>query len=350
MTFFTTLGIVVSILGGFFLLTLLVLGWRVRRGLKQIARIAGSGMLAPTPARVHLQPREKIAWDDEAKANAFLQSLWRLGFQDAGSYEIPEMPGVKVRALARPEEHLWSLVYEHPIAGVWMDFVTRYADGGSLTTANARHGDELEHRPAHDKIYAPELDAEALYQRHLAERRAVEYQEVAPENFSSEFEKAYADEMDWRLGRGMVTDTEIRALAAKSGQELSDEEMALLRQTNQSQASAVLSEAIRDRFLQQTPLSAAEWEKLRTRIVIIHDRMTPETVRAEFQNWSFDSAETGDEELKKASAYPPDLTPCRGFEYLNSTLPATRRFEKIVSFAEPVPADVYQAASTAFSP
>ena len=352
--FFTIVGMIVCALLVLLLLLILVLIWRVRRGLRELSGLAEGGLSLATPARIHLRRREKITWNDEAAVNRLLQHLWPLGFQDVGSYELAEMPLVKVRALARPEEHLWAVVYEHPQAGAWMDLVTRYADGGSLTTANTAHGSEMEHRPGHDKIYAPELDAEGLYRRHLAARRDdVAYQAVAPENFASEFEKAYADEMDWRLGRGMATDDELRAIAARKGQELSDEELALLRQTQTAQASAALTEVIRDRFLEQTSLSAAEWEKLRDRLVIIHDRMAPETVVAQFEAWDFEDEaefEDGEDDEEEQPAYPPGLTPRHGFAHLNSTLPAARRFEKIAEFTEPVPADVYCAASIASGP
>ena len=351
--FFTIVGIVVCTLVVLVLLLILVVLWRVRRGFRELASLAESGLPLVTPARIHLHQREKIRWNDEGAVNRLLQCLWPLGFQDAGSYEIPELSNVKLRALARPEEHLWAIVYEHPQAGVWMDFVTRYADGGSLTTANAPHGSELEQRPGHEKIHAPNLSAAELYRHHLETRRTdVAYTPVAPENFVAEFEKSYADELDWRLGRGVVTDDELRAIAARQGQELSDEDLVLLRQTQAAQASAALTEVIRDRFLEQTSLSASEWEKLRDRLVIIHDRMEPETVVAQFEAWGFEAEtfEDGEDDEDEPSSYPAELTPRRGFAHLNSTLPAARRFEKIAEFTEPVPADVYRAAPVAFGP
>ena len=339
MTFFAIVGIVVCVMVTLFMLTIFLVVWKVRRSFRQLADMVENGLpitSLATPARVHLQPREKITWLDEEKANALLQGLWRLGFQDAGSYEISEMPGVKLRALARPEENLWALVYEHPQAGTWMDVTTRYANGGALTITNTPHGSELQQRPLYDKIFAPELDAEGLYHRHLSERpQNVEFAPVVPENFASEFEKAYAEEMDWRLSRGITTDDELRAMAANSGQELTDEELQTLRQSYEMQTSIALTDAIRERFLEQTPLSAAEWEKLRHRIVIVHDRMPPESVVAEFESWSFDEEmEPDDDEAETTPLYPPDMTPR----------------QKIADFTEPVPASVYRAAPTALSP
>jgi hypothetical protein len=357
---FTIVGMFACVLLAVALLAMLIFVLKLRSALRGAAtELNNLNLQMAVPARVHLQRREKLHWLDEDAANRHLQPLWRLGFQDVGCFEIVEMPGVKLRALARPEETLWAIVYEHPIAGVWMDFVTRYADGertiGSLTTSNAKQGDELEHRPGYDKIYAPELDADGLYERHRAARRTdVAWQPVVPENYPTEFEKAYADEMDWRYSKGGVSENELRAIAAKSGIEMSDDELQSLREANEMQAAHALTEVVRERFLEQTAMPAAEWERLRDRLVIIHERMTPTLVNDEFRTWIFeqDDASNFDEEAADQSAeppYPSHLSARQGFDYLNSTLPAARRFEKIGEVTEPVAADIYRASETAIN-
>lgn len=362
MTFFTILGIVVCVLVVLMILAGFYVVWKIKRTLLSLKEQLGDMPMAmAVPARVHLQRREKLQWNDEEAANRHLQPLWRLGFQDVGSFEIAEMPDVKLRGLARPEESLWAVVYEHPQAGVWMDFVTRYTDGqstiGSLTTSNARQGEELEHQPAHDKIYAPNLSVEELYQRHLAARRSdMEWQSTVPENYPAEFEKAYASEMDWRHTRG-VSEDELRAVAAKSGVEVTDETLQMLRAAQEAQSVAALSEAVRERFLENTAMPAAEWERLRERLVIIHDRMDATAVANEFHAWAFDEDggaydEEEDDDNTNDTApppYPSHLSARQGFEYLNSTLPPIRRFEQISTVEEPVPADVWRASDTAIN-
>ena len=358
MSFFEIIGIVVCVFVVLLILGVLFLVWKLKRAFSDIKDSLGDlQMPMALPARIHPLRREKLTWADEEAVNKLLQPLWRLGFQDAGSYEIEEMPGVKVRGLARPEETLWAVVYEHPQAGAWMDFVTRYADEngstiGSLTTSNASQGDELEHRPNHDKIYDKSLDADGLYQRHLAARRTdISWHPVMPENFQAEFEKAYANEMDWRFSRGGVTEDELRAIAAKSGTEVTDEEIKMLREANEMQAASALSEAVREKFLEQTSMPAAEWERLRERLVIVHDHMSAQNVAQEFQAWTYnendnyDEAEGEDDE----PTYPQELTPRQGFEYLNSTLTPARRFEKLAEIEEPVPAHIWRVPDVTFN-
>ena len=355
--FFAIVGIFVCIIVIILLLGGLFVIWKVRRAFSGLAdQLSDMQMPMAMPARIHAQRRENFAWNNEDVVNKLLQPLWKLGFEDAGFYEIAEMPGVKVRALARPSETLWAVVYEHPQAGVWMDYVTRYVektpDGeniiGSLTTTNATQGEELERQPNHDKIYVSALGAEALYQRHLAMRRSdVEWSAVVPQNFQAEFEQAYAREMDWRYARGGVTEDELRAIATKSGVEMTDDNIKMLRDANEAQAAVALTDAVRERFLEQTSMPAAQWERLRDRLVIVHDRLSAEQVCAEFAAWAFD--EDNEEKDDANTNYPAHLTPRQGFEYLNSTLPVPRRFENLAEVEEPVPADIWRVPDVAFN-
>lgn len=346
--------VVVILLGGLFVI------WKVRRAFSGLVnQISDMQMPMALPARIHAQRRENLTWNDEEAVNKLLQPLWKLGFEDAGFYEIAEMPGVKVRALARPSETLWAVVYDHPQGGVWMDYVTRYIEKtpegeniiGSLTTSNAPQGEELEHQPNHDKIYASALGAEGLYERHLAARRNdVEWHPVVSQNFQAEFEQAYAREMDWRYARGGVTEDELRAIAAKSGVEMTDDNIKMLRDANEAQAAVALTDAVRERFLEQTSMPAAEWERLRDRLLIVHDRLSAEQVCAEFEAWAFDEGDDEDDEDDEANTtYPTHLTPRQGFEYLNSTLPVPRRFEKLAEVEEPVPALIWRVPDVAFN-
>jgi hypothetical protein len=98
-------------------------------------------------------------------------------------------------------------------------------------------------------------------------------------------------------------------------------------------------------------MPAAEWERLRERLVIVHDHMSAQNVAQEFQAWTYnendnyDEAEGEDDE----PTYPQELTPRQGFEYLNSTLTPARRFEKLAEIEEPVPAHIWRVPDVTFN-
>jgi len=66
-----------------------------------------------------------------------------LGFTDTGSYLVPDLAALRLHALSKPDDFAYAVVYEHDAAGVWIDIVTRYQDGTSITYSTAKKGGEL---------------------------------------------------------------------------------------------------------------------------------------------------------------------------------------------------------------
>ena len=110
--------------------------------------------------------------------------------------------------------------------------------------------------------------------------------------------------MDWRNGRGGPTEREIRAIAAESGFEDDDALVEATREQMQEQALADLDETLRERFSRETSLSVAEWERVRDRLVIVHDRLTPEMLDETAAEWV-------DDDVPAPSAVAPGSHPER---------------------------------------
>ena len=107
-----------------------------------------------------------------------------LGFHDAGQYTIEEIPGVNLWAFVNPSEAAYGVVYEHPMAGVAVDFVTQYEDGTGITYTTAPQGDELDRRPGHDKVYLKEASTEELYRKFLKGRPQGARKPVSAQGFA----------------------------------------------------------------------------------------------------------------------------------------------------------------------
>jgi hypothetical protein len=221
---------------------------------------------------------------------------------------------------------------------VWLDLLCRYQDGTSLTYLNTQQGAGLEQRPGHGKMRAPGVDAAALYRRIVAERPQRPLLPAPVEEFPAIFERAYAEEMDWRNSRGGPTAAEVRAVLAEGGTVVTDEEVAATQQLLAYQALEGLEEALREQFLQHSTLTAAEWEEVRERVLFVHDRLPPGSVADLFDEW----IDQEPEELEDVGE--PEIGSVRErFEQRNAALIAGRGFRKIGEVAEPVPADVYVA-------
>ncbi|MBI2192404.1 MAG: hypothetical protein HYU36_10510 [Planctomycetes bacterium] len=210
------LKIVVAIIV-FFVLVLLI-GLLLLRHF--IRKFLGALATANVPDRIHLVRQDSLGWENRETVDQSVQALFQLGFQDAGGYTVQEMPGLKLQGFANVSEALYGVVYEQAPLGVWVDVVTGYEDGGSLTCSNAPRGHELDHRPGHDKIYGQDMDAHGLYQRMVSERLQKAVKPANASQFAIDFERGYAEEMEWRKQRGVTPDEVARV--AQSGQESSE--------------------------------------------------------------------------------------------------------------------------------
>src|SRR4030095_529086 len=119
-----------------------------------LGRAVGQAALNQQPDTISLSPAGPKAWKNAQGAIAFATPLSDRGFQDAGTHTIAEMPGVIVRLMAKPEEHFYAAIYEHPQVGHWMDLVTLFQDGTSVTFTTSKPTG-LAPRPGHPSLHAP---------------------------------------------------------------------------------------------------------------------------------------------------------------------------------------------------
>ena len=328
----------------FIVVVVLVIRAKLRKFVRNLEGMSQSLLASVTPARIHLQSMAVPSWEDAEAVAAQSEELPGLGFVKGGSYQVEEVPGMALEAWFHPERAVTAVIYEHPKAGVWTDMATRYQDGTRATFANTQQGEGVDHAPGHIMERFPGLTARALYERFLAERPDRPAITPTAELFVEVFEKAYADEMDWRNSRGGPTEDEIRRVAELTGEPISEEVLAATREMERSRAAAQLDEAVRERFLAETALSAAAWEKVRERIVVVHDRMTQELFESALmqcnddRDWDDDPAPRIDE--------TPEHSPRRLFAAINARAGDGRRCEKLGEVGQPVVADLYVVPET----
>jgi hypothetical protein len=163
-----------------------------------LGRAIGQAALNQQPDTIHLSPASPKAWKNAQTATSFASPLSDRGFQDAGTYTIPEMAGVVVRLMAKPEEHFYAAIYEHPQVGHWMDLATLYQDGTSSTFTTAKPTG-LAPRPGHPSIHAPG----AGHSRYARARRACETSMMPTTPANGPTERAYAESIAWRKQHGI---------------------------------------------------------------------------------------------------------------------------------------------------
>lgn len=288
----------------------------------------------PVPARLHLERQDTEQWQDRARVEEQLAPLRAAGFEDAGHFLAPQLQGLRLQGLVSSRHRLFAAVYEHPSAGVFTDLVARYADGTTLTYGNLANTPELDQRPGHGKVRCPGAAPGEMLERIMAERPDRPVTEVSPGEFAGFFERAYADEMDWRNSRGGPTAEEVRAVARASGEQVSEEVLEMTRHQLAMQALGGLEEGIRERFLASGAISEAEWDEVEHRVLVVHDRLT----MAHAEELLEEEGETPETAVPTAGK-----TPREWFAARVARLPADRTYRLLGRVTEPVPADLYLA-------
>jgi hypothetical protein len=175
---------------------------------------------------IHLRRDDALVLKDPPGVEARVAPLLTLGFGDGGTWVIEELK-LAVRFLAKPDDGIYAAVYDrHPVAGIWVDLVTLFEDGTSITVNDLKRASALDERPGHTKVRIDGATVEELHARLLAERPRKPMLRLTPADIPARFEKAYADEMAWRDARGGPTEDEIRRIAAASGKTITDEQIA----------------------------------------------------------------------------------------------------------------------------
>jgi hypothetical protein len=162
----------------------------------------GQSALATQPDRIELREAGRQAWQDGGAADRQTEPLLLLGYEQAGTFTIPQMPGVVLRLMVHLRECVLGIVYEHPQSGRWVELATRYAGGTTFTvTSSVDHG--LASRPGHPVMHLAGTAPGALHSRLLALRPSSGTERIEAGRAAEVFEQGYAEAMAWRKSQGV---------------------------------------------------------------------------------------------------------------------------------------------------
>jgi len=167
-------------------------------------RSIGRAALDRQPDSIHLKRFDTAKLRHLERVQSLTTQYQRRGFEDAGLYTIPEMPGVHVRLLANPAESMYGVIYDHPAAGVFYDVVSRTIDGGSWTFTTAR-ATGLKQRENVHMTNLTGAEPSALVDACLRERPSSGLRGCTAGQAVADFESAYAEYMAWMKQRGIST-------------------------------------------------------------------------------------------------------------------------------------------------
>src|SRR5207253_4238259 len=103
-----------------------------------------------------------------------------------------------------------------PKAGIWINFVVLFQDGSSITFTNTQDRG-MEKRPGHPTVHVAGAAAGQLYSIAVAQCPRQPRKVLTPESLVAEFEKAWADRIQWRKSRGGISAAEVASVILSRG-------------------------------------------------------------------------------------------------------------------------------------
>jgi hypothetical protein len=140
------------------------------------------------------------AIDEIAKPPA--AELSASGFIDAGAWNIPPMPKIRLALMVHPGENFLAAIETASSIGAQVNIHTLYADGSVVTYTNSRLPAPKAQRPEQKLVRMPGAAPGTLVSRARNERRRDGISAVSAPEAPNIYERLYADSINYRKAHG----------------------------------------------------------------------------------------------------------------------------------------------------
>lgn len=325
------LGIAALVIVGLVLLGIVWFVWKVVRLVRTAAQQPGSSMAA----RISL-----IADDSESthpqEVSALRSHFQALGFKQSGEFRVDELQGIRLSTWVKPDEEMAAAIYDHATFGVFYDVTAIDHQGYSftVTTSPLSHPENVP--PRCQSIIAVGLPVQEAVRRMRAERPEGNWRDLDVQDIPNAIEEAYARSMDFQIRKGTISEAYVRQIASitNPGMKLTEEQIAKVISNHEAGLRGLIEEACIANFLKTKTLSADEWERVRGSILVVHDRMSTEEVKALVEEYIGDDTQA---KSPRQQIPPQELF----FKYLEKYRLLTK-FKPLGAVESPIPARLFQ--------
>jgi hypothetical protein len=191
----------------------------LKLGFTTFLKAVGTTAVSAQPDTIALTKLPAARWRNPADIEKLVRPLLNAGFTDAGVYSIAQMPGVLVQFLIKSGDNVVAQVHEHPRAGSWVEFITRFQDGTCCVLSTMR--DTGLKRPDWITTIRPAAlqPTDELYRRLVMERKNAFTKAITADTAPREYEAGYARYMAWRKGTEITAEEVVKAdrFASRAG-------------------------------------------------------------------------------------------------------------------------------------
>jgi hypothetical protein len=319
---------------------LFYLRWRIKRYAgSDAAKWAQIGQ-AGVAARISLKPLDAPFHHPE-QVERLIAEVQALGYREHARYSVPEMPTVQLWAGLHPEDGSGATVVDHAVMSPFFELCWVFGeDRHSFTVSTNPTHNPNNLRPG-SRMIADSAFTPATARSELLRSAGDEnYARFDAENFEEIFLDLYARQMDFILAKGGPTEADMRREAARMQDlpQLDDQQMQMALQMSRASHQQALEDAIIDRYLKRWELPAHEWERLRDRVIVIHDKMNAEEICGHALGHV--NEEVDEIEVERILLVSESRT--AAFDALQQMLPMSSRHRLIGRTDEPVGAALYE--------
>lgn len=315
------------------------LPWWLARKIAAMANLPQNPGIA---ARISLIPAAQD-WQ-QPKTAGLIERMSAQGFDEIGRFSVPEMPTMQLWAGHHPQDGVVATIYDHGQMPSFFDILRVYDDYATCTvTTNPIH--DPENVPQGSACIAdPAMTPQTALETLRAQPVAGNVMPLDPGNFSPVFIELYARSIDHILAKKMPDAGKMRQVGARvsdaTGQpvpQLNERQMGMAVEMERASRLSALQVAIVDRFLQSGQMDAREWERVRDRVMVVHDLLGREDA-ADLARAAADhevSQPVVDEVLAEG------LSPLDTFEKIATALPESQRLRLLGEVDHPLYAQIY---------
>jgi len=346
--------IFLQILGGLFLLLILVVGFyglrfyrRIRSGINENGDFIKLVGILP-PLRLMLEQSAGDDWIRTDMRNTHQQVLENNGFEHAGYFHSEVgMVEAKVSLWGNPQQGITVALMEasgdgedEVVCTYAVDLFIYFTDGSSLTITNNKDASLLPRPTEQAFAYYDSQDIKQLFSQiklNMPANKRVKPVRDIKQLFREQFERS----SDWVWQEPQLRSTQLQEAIAPLGIQFNDELVDQLLDYALSEKSELISERILHRVAQSHSMSAETWENIRERLVVVHDSMQPHDLVTCLYGLLEHLNDEEEEAVDAITELDTIESPLGLFLETLEGLKGARRIKRVTAITEPVAAHVY---------
>ena len=342
-----------EILGVIFLVILCVLayfGFKIYRFFRNSvdSNIVKAYEILP-PIRMEFYPLTENSWKDKDRYKKDNEFLTKTGFQLDGIYEtFANNVRTVISLWLNPKNRLIAVIYEASATTEDPSNITFYAselylpysDGSSITVTNNTHANTLPREPKHKMVMFDSSDFKELFlelKKHIAKDKKVK----AIKNVRQHFMDVASEMNSWVWQKDQLKSEQVRDLFAQQGIALTEELVEELVVDAEAEKSMLLSDKIIQIFTEKTNISAAKWESMRDRVVVVHEKMSADDLVSCFYQLVEDMSDSDTEKVEAIEELDYIACPVTLFSSRLTQLRCANRIKCIAKLKQPVLSHIY---------